>query len=47
MNGALQLLLYADDVNLLSESICIIQENAEALLCDNEEIGIVLNGFGV
>ena len=42
-NGTDQLLAYADDANLLGESICTIKENAEALLCGSEEICIELN----
>jgi hypothetical protein len=43
LNGTDQLLFYADDVNLLGESISTIKENAETLLSGSEEICIEIN----
>ena len=37
LNGTHQLLVYADDVNILRESVHIIKENAEALVVVSEE----------
>jgi hypothetical protein len=43
LNGTHQLLVYADDVNLLVENINIVMKNAEALLEANKEIGLEVN----
>jgi len=34
------LLIYADDANLLGESICTVKKNAEALLVTSKETGL-------
>ena len=40
LNGAHQLLAYADDVNLLGGSTHSLKENAEALVAATREIGL-------
>jgi hypothetical protein len=39
LNGTHQVLIYADDVNILGGSIHAIRKNTEALLIASKEIG--------
>jgi len=43
LNSTHQLLVYADDVNILGGSIHTIMENAEALIVASKEIGLEVN----
>jgi len=43
LNGAHQLLAYADDVNVLGGSVDTVKENAEALAAATREIGLEVN----
>jgi len=43
LNGTHQLLVYADDVNILGGSIHPIKEYAEALIVASKEIGLEVN----
>jgi len=43
LNGAHQLLAYADDVNILGGSVHTVKENAEALVVATKEIGLEIN----
>jgi len=40
LNGAHQLLVYADDVNMLGGSVRTVKENAAALIVASKEIGL-------
>jgi hypothetical protein len=40
LNGTYQLLVYADDVNLLGDKINTIRKKAEALTGDSKEVGL-------
>jgi hypothetical protein len=43
LNGTHQLLVYADDINILGGSIPSIKKNAEDLVIANKEIGLEVN----
>jgi hypothetical protein len=43
LNGTRQLLVYADDVNLLDDSVNTIKENLEILLEASMDIGLQIN----
>jgi hypothetical protein len=43
LNGTHQLLVYADDINLLSGSINTVKENTETLLDASRDIGLEIN----
>jgi hypothetical protein len=43
LNGTHQLLVYADDVHLLSENINIIKKNTEVVLDACKEVGLEVN----
>ena len=43
LNGTLQLLVSADDVNILGGSVHTVKKNAEALVVASKEIGIEVN----
>jgi retron-type reverse transcriptase len=43
LNGTHQLLAYADDVNIVGESISTIQRTTKALLDASKEVGLEVN----
>jgi hypothetical protein len=43
LNGTHQLLLYADDVNILGGSVHSIKKNAQDLVIASKEIGLEVN----
>jgi len=43
LNGTHQLMIYADDVNILVENINVVNKNKEALLEDSKEVGLEVN----
>jgi hypothetical protein len=43
LNGTHQLVVYADDVNILGGSVCTLKKNTETLLVSRKEIGLELN----
>jgi hypothetical protein len=43
LNGTDQLLVYADDVNVLGRSLCTMKENTAAFVLASKEIGLEVN----
>jgi hypothetical protein len=43
LNGTHQLLVYADDVNILGRSECTIKGNAVIMIVASKEIGLEVN----
>jgi hypothetical protein len=43
LNGTHQLLVYADDVNLLDDSVDTIKKNTQTLIDASKEVGLEIN----
>ena len=43
LNGIHQLLVYADDVNILNGNVRVIKKNRESLVATSTEIGLEVN----
>jgi hypothetical protein len=43
LNGTHHLMVYADDVNLMSDNIDIIKKNKETLIDASKEVGLEVN----
>jgi hypothetical protein len=43
LNGIYQLLVYADDVNLLGDNIETIKENTQTLIDTSKKVGLEVN----
>ena len=43
MNGKYQLLVYADDVNMLGENLQTVRENTEIFIKASKDIGLEVN----
>ena len=43
MNGKYQLLVYADDVNMLGENLQSVRENTEFFIKASKDIGLEVN----
>jgi hypothetical protein len=46
LNGTHQLLVYADDVNLLDDNIYAIKKKTETLIVTSKEVGLEVNRGG-
>ena len=44
LNSAYQLLVYADNVNILGGSLCTIKKNTKAVVVASKETGLAVNG---
>jgi hypothetical protein len=47
LNGAQQLLVYADDFNMLKKSVHTVKKNAESLLVVSKEIELEVNADNI